>query len=74
MRSLIVMSSIILAIVSINLLLNVFIIVEFLTWCSNKNKETPSISDIHLHGSMFLGNFSLVMRILDFEFRPRYII
>jgi len=66
MRSLITTSSIILTVVVINLLLNIFVIMEFLKLNIHGNKETPSISDIHLHGSMFFGNFFLIVRIMVF--------
>ena len=56
MRSLITISSIILTVVVINLLLNIFVIMEFLKLNIHGN-ETPSISDIHSHGSMFFGYF-----------------
>lgn len=72
MRSLITISSIILTIVVINLFLNICVIMEFLKLNIDGNKETPSISDIHLHGSMFLGNFSLIVRIIDFKFIPKF--
>jgi len=74
MRSLITISSIILTVVVINLLLNIFVTMEFLKLNIHGNNETPSISDIDLHGSMFLGNFSLIVRIIDLKFIPKFIV
>ena len=66
--------AVILVTIVINLILNVFVIMECMMLTGRKNTEIPNLFDETILMETLIGNVTMVMRIVDFHFKPKFII
>jgi hypothetical protein len=74
MYYLVCVQAVILIVIVINLILNVWVMFECLMLTGRKNSEIPNLFDETILMETVLGNITMVMRIIDFHFKPKYII